>query len=352
MNSVYSSVAAPSATPRRRWTTAAASVLLHTALAFVVAYAGRAAIMQPEAARVSLTFVPVVLPEAPPPPRQPMRLPPVLERAVTPEPRVALPEIEEPPVPERAEAPIEAPRPVPEPRRERPVALDRPRVEPPVVQVGAFASVAPVSPAALPSRVVQQAGFDTSDAREAGPSKATAVVGAFEQPSGGSKQPGTGRPNGVSDAGFGTGAASGPAGSARGGRAVAVGGLDAGGGGGARAAAPQTVKATEFDARVAPAAAPRALRAAPTEIPVEIVSKPTPEYSDEARALKIEGEVVLEVEFASTGDIRVLRVVRGLGHGLDERATQAVQSMRFRPARREGQPVDVRTTVSIVFRLA
>jgi TonB family protein len=87
-------------------------------------------------------------------------------------------------------------------------------------------------------------------------------------------------------------------------------------------------------------------------VPVEILSKPTPEYTDEARALKIEGEVALEVEFAATGEIRVLKVVRSLGHGLDECAARAVKGMRFKPAQRDGQPIDLRTTVNIVFRLA
>jgi outer membrane biosynthesis protein TonB len=45
-------------------------------------------------------------------------------------------------------------------------------------------------------------------------------------------------------------------------------------------------------------------------------------------------------------------VVRGLGHGLDESAARAAARIRFRPARRAGRPVDVRTIVRIVFRLA
>lgn len=147
--------------------------------------------------------------------------------------------------------------------------------------------------------------------------------------------------------------AGGPAGGGRGGRVVAAAGLDAGtGGGGGGARAPQAVKGTDFDARAAQPSAPKVSREARTEVPVEILSKPTPEYTDEARALKIEGEVALEVEFAATGEIRVLKVVRSLGHGLDERAARAVQGMRFKPAQRHGQPVDVRTTVNIVFRLA
>ena len=87
-------------------------------------------------------------------------------------------------------------------------------------------------------------------------------------------------------------------------------------------------------------------------VAVEVLSKPTPTYTDEARRLKIEGEVVLEVDFSAAGTVRVLRVVRGLGHGLDESAAQAAQQIRFKPATSEGRPVDYRTTVQIVFRLA
>ena len=92
--------------------------------------------------------------------------------------------------------------------------------------------------------------------------------------------------------------------------------------------------------------------ARPSVIPVEVLSKPTPVYTDEGRRLKVEGEVVLEVEFAAEGSLRVLRIVRGLGHGLDEAAKRAAEQIRFRPATSEGQPVDYRTTVQIVFRLA
>ena len=53
-------------------------------------------------------------------------------------------------------------------------------------------------------------------------------------------------------------------------------------------------------------------------VPAEVISKPTPAYTAEARNLRIEGEVVLEVVFEASGKLRVLRVVQGLGHGLDE----------------------------------
>jgi TonB family protein len=90
----------------------------------------------------------------------------------------------------------------------------------------------------------------------------------------------------------------------------------------------------------------------PIDRPVEIVFKPTPEYTDEARGARIEGTVSLELEFAAAGDVRVLRVVRGLGHGLDEAAERAALRIRFKPAQSDGRPVDSRATVHITFRLS
>jgi TonB family protein len=90
----------------------------------------------------------------------------------------------------------------------------------------------------------------------------------------------------------------------------------------------------------------------PIDRPVEIVFKPTPEYTDDARSARIEGTVSLEVEFTAAGDVRVLRVVRGLGHGLDEAAERAALRMRFKPAQSDGRPVDSRATVHITFRLS
>jgi len=86
--------------------------------------------------------------------------------------------------------------------------------------------------------------------------------------------------------------------------------------------------------------------------PVEIVFKPTPEYTDEARSARIEGTVSLELEFTAAGDVRVLRVVRGLGHGLDEAAQRAALRIRFKPAQSDDRPVDSRATVHITFRLS
>ena len=83
-----------------------------------------------------------------------------------------------------------------------------------------------------------------------------------------------------------------------------------------------------------------------------MLSKPAPSYTIEARQRKIEGDVELEVEFTATGQVRVIRVVQGLGYGLDESAVKAAEKIRFAPARRDGQAVDAQGRLKIVFRLS
>jgi len=90
----------------------------------------------------------------------------------------------------------------------------------------------------------------------------------------------------------------------------------------------------------------------PPPTSVEITYKPNPVYTDEARSLKLEGEVLLEVEFAANGQLHVNRIVRGLGHGLDEAAVAAANKMRFKPASRNGQAMDSTAIVHVVFQLA
>ena len=90
----------------------------------------------------------------------------------------------------------------------------------------------------------------------------------------------------------------------------------------------------------------------PPTTSVEITYKPNPAYTDEARNLKLEGEVLLEVEFLASGQLHVNRVVRGLGHGLDETAVAAANKMRFKPAMRNGQARDSTAIVHVVFQLA
>jgi TonB family protein len=104
---------------------------------------------------------------------------------------------------------------------------------------------------------------------------------------------------------------------------------------------------------VAAAVVPQAAApAAPVSTQAE-VSIPKPAYTDEAKQMKIQGAVVLRVTFYANGQIQVLGVLRGLGHGLDEEAKRAVQQGRvIRPAMVNGKPMDSTTNITITFQLA
>jgi len=97
---------------------------------------------------------------------------------------------------------------------------------------------------------------------------------------------------------------------------------------------------------------PQRLQKRPELQPVEIVYKPRPLYTPEARQLRLEGEVLLEVVFTASGSLQVNRIVKGLGHGLDDSARAAAQRIQFRPARRNGEPYDCAALVHMVFELA
>jgi TonB family protein len=91
----------------------------------------------------------------------------------------------------------------------------------------------------------------------------------------------------------------------------------------------------------------------PAVEPVVILAKPKPVYSAEALKMNIEGEVLLDVIFpASGGEVHVNRVVKGLGHGLDEAAVRAAEQIKYKPALSNGHPVDFPAVVHIVFQTA
>ncbi len=112
------------------------------------------------------------------------------------------------------------------------------------------------------------------------------------------------------------------------------------------------VASAGIPAVTAAAPAVQKVSAAPTNSNLEVISKPPVQYTSEARQLKVEGEVVLRVTFLANGQVVVQGVVKGLGHGLDEEARRVAQQIRFRPATRDGHPVDLTTTITINFQLA
>jgi len=165
-----------------------------------------------------------------------------------------------------------------------------------------------------------------------------AQAGGFDMPVGPGQGNGSGGAKGikgtVASADFGNGIATGGKGDGRSsGQGVATGGF------GAQQVVHQGPKIAQADS-------------GPASTPVEITFKPNPVYTDEARSLKLEGEVLLEVSFSANGTLHVNRVVRGLGHGLDEAAIAAANKIRFKPALRNGQPMDSTAIVHVTFQMA
>jgi TonB family protein len=78
---------------------------------------------------------------------------------------------------------------------------------------------------------------------------------------------------------------------------------------------------------------------------------PEPEFSEEARIKKFQGEVTLLVTIGTDGRAKNLTVVRSLGMGLDQKALDAVRTWRFDPAKKDGRPVAVQMNIIVNFHL-
>jgi TonB family protein len=78
---------------------------------------------------------------------------------------------------------------------------------------------------------------------------------------------------------------------------------------------------------------------------------PEPEFSEEARIAKFQGEVTLLVTIGTDGRAKNLTVVRSLGMGLDQKALDAVRTWRFDPAKKDGRPVAVQMNIIVNFHL-
>jgi TonB family protein len=261
--------------------------------------------------------------------------------------------------------PVEAPRHIPKliaPRfvpPQAPATVQRPAEVPKVEQAEAVPNLSvpesgPVRPIEVKTGVLGDSpaagGFGDPHGLPgaADPSKRVNIahIGAFDNDAG----PGYGSGNGN---GTGVGGA--------GGRGNGNGVISAGFGGGSAFATgksdrPKAVEKSGFQsAEVVPQVAAKPKAAAPevpAATPVAILDKPNPQYTDEARRLGIEGEVLVDVVFLGSGQVKVEKVAKGLGHGLDEAAIRAAEQIRFRPAMQDGHAVDFPATVHIVFQLA
>jgi TonB family protein len=208
--------------------------------------------------------------------------------------------------------------------------------DPKIIATNTFSTGSSVmATTAKPAAAVQTGGFGDPNGIPAKENRGRALniagLGSFDLPGGPGRGNGSGgaTPGVVASAGFGNGEAiSTPRGL----------GL---------------VQQSGFDKhRATPELRKIAVASGPPTTPVEILSKPKPDYTEEGRKLRIDGEVRLEVLFTSNGQVHVIRVLQGLGYGLDEQATKAAERIKFKPALHEGQAVDSTAVVHIIFQLA
>jgi protein TonB len=82
-----------------------------------------------------------------------------------------------------------------------------------------------------------------------------------------------------------------------------------------------------------------------------VLSKVDPEYSEEARAAKLDGSVLLDVVIGTDGLAHDINVLNGIGAGLDQKAVEALQKWHFQPGAKDGEPVRVRAKIEFKFRL-
>ena len=85
--------------------------------------------------------------------------------------------------------------------------------------------------------------------------------------------------------------------------------------------------------------------------PPRLLNEVKPDYTEDARRRGLEGEVVLEIVVRHDGRVGDVRVLKGLGAGLDQQAIQAVRRWTFAAATRKGRPVDVIVEVAVEFTL-
>lgn len=331
------------------------SLVINLAVAGLIALLSLAGMHQIKKEKENTAIL--VFPTVPPKPPIPPPVPKV--RVVAPPPKLEKPKIE-----------IPKPRPVVEPPKIEPIKVheEAPHVAPapplrvtppPQPKVGLFASQHPTTVANnMQHPSTKTGGFGDPHGLQPNPNANRpaniAAVGSFSGTPGlGAPGAGAARRGSVQGVAFGSGVANGvPGGHDRG--TVASAGFSNGVvGGTGRPGGTGRVAQTGFgSAPAGPAAStPRKPEVANTT-PLQILNKPRPGYTEEARRLKIEGDVTLRVRFTASGQVEVLGVVNGLGYGLDELAKSAAERIQFKPATRDGHPVDEVTVIHVTFQLA
>lgn len=75
-------------------------------------------------------------------------------------------------------------------------------------------------------------------------------------------------------------------------------------------------------------------------------------YPEKARKYNTEGRVLIVFIVKKDGNPTNLKVLKGIGNGCDEEALRAVRKAKFKPAEKDGEPVNVRFLIPVEFSLS
>ena len=274
---------------------------------------------------------PPVMPKMPPPPEAPK-----LEMEA---PKI---QVQQPKPPEPKPVQMEAKVNLPTVKAERPQIILAPQPK-----AALTAAMPAQTPQAHPSMAPVHLG-ETFGVTPNPNASRPATVAAIGNPYGGMQGPAVAPHGVVGSAGIGNGTRSGSNSGVVG--RVASAGIPGATGSGNTGTYGKVASAGIPTATAAPTVRPQVEEVQSTSL--EVISKPPVRYTPEARALHVQGDVVLRVTFLATGQVVVDGVVHSLGHGLDEEARRVAEQIHFRPATRNGRAVDLTTNITITFQLA
>ncbi len=89
----------------------------------------------------------------------------------------------------------------------------------------------------------------------------------------------------------------------------------------------------------------------PNTLPPKVVHRVEPKYTREALEAKLRGTVLLSAIIGTDGRASDIKVVRGLGMGLDEKAIECLAQWRFTPGTQSGAPIAAKVSIEMNFRL-
>jgi TonB family protein len=339
--------------PGGRWRSFGVSAIINGSIIACLLLFAAAKIHQAQVKReMSVLIVPIEEPKPIkiPPPKVKITAPPIKLMAKLDPPKIEVPKpIIEPPTPVKMDIPKPTPvLPPPPPKAVAP---------PPAPKVGLFASTKPTTVANnMTKPTPQTGGFGDPVGAKANPNSAKSMIaaaGSFSQATGANSGAGAARKGVVQGVGFGSGVVNGVAGGTAKGTVASAGFSNGVVGGTPGGKVGGTISSGGFGATTGGKGVQVAAAAAePAFTPPVVISEPKAQYTSEAQAQHVEGEVTLQVRFLASGQVEVLRVVSGLGHGLDEQARHVAENIRFKPALKNGQPVDHVTLIHITFQLA